>query len=135
MSLLENYPDNELVLRYLILSYGYLGNLYSRQGNLDKIEETYQPAISILEENFRKNPENTAVLENMGKIYEEIGVNYSEAKEPEKANLYYEKALVNFENMIGKPSDDLDYQNELAEIFSNLGKLFETINSIENAEK
>ena len=118
----------------LFLSYS-LGNLYSRHGNLDKIEETYQPAISILEENLRKNPENTAVLENMGKIYEEIGVNYSEAKEPEKANLYYEKALVNFGNMIRKSSDDLDYQNELAEIFSNLGKLFETINSIENAEK
>ena len=96
-SLLEKYPDNELVLHYLIFSYGYLGNLYSRQGYLDKIEETYQPALSIVEDNLRKNPENTAFLENRGKIYEEIGVNYSEAGEPEKANSYYEKALANFE--------------------------------------
>ena len=71
----------------------------------------------------------------MGKIYEDMGVNYSEAGDPEKANLYYEKALANFENMKGKFPDDLDYQNELAEIFTNLGKLFETINRIENAKK
>ena len=134
-SLLENYPDNELALRYLIFSYGYFWDLYSRQGHLNKIEETYQPALSIIEDNLRKNPENTALLENRGKIYEEIGVNYSEAEDPEKANSYYEKALANFVSLKGKFPDDLDYQVELGNIFANLGKLFKTINHIENAEK
>ncbi len=131
----EKYPENKLALNFLLFSHDYLGKLYAKTEEIDKVKYYYSVALELAEEHLQKDPEDFSIIMNQGKIYRDMGTLYSDSEELEKAEFYYEKALENNTKLIGKRPEDPGYSYRLVEIFDELAENFMDISIVEKAKE
>ncbi|GFF61344.1 putative Pfs, NB-ARC and TPR domain protein (JCVI) [Aspergillus udagawae] len=99
---------------------GWLGNLYSDQGKLEKAEEMYQRALAGYEKAL--GPEHTSTLDtvnNIGSLYQIQG----KLKEAEEM---YQRVLAGYEKALGPDhTSTLNTVDNLGSLYKDQGKLKE----------
>jgi len=150
--ILDKDPENSETKVYLSYIYRYLAGMYSDQENLVKAEECYKEALSLLESEIEKEPENIPVSENIevsenisvpknilfsmaiADMYKDTGLIFSDAEDTTKARDYYTKARETFRGLMDKYPHLPGADKNLASSLDELAELFSEIGDFESAE-
>jgi tetratricopeptide (TPR) repeat protein len=108
-------PEKPANRRYLALAYINLSDTLVRNGSADEALEMLGKAQKILEENLRRDPQNSETKFDLAEIFDSFAGTYQSIENHEKFSQYLQKALALSEETYARDPKNLEVLRHIIE--------------------
>jgi serine/threonine protein kinase len=126
-------PEKPANRRYLALAYINLSDSLVRNGRAGEALEMLGKAQAILEENLRRDPQNSETKFDLAEIFDSFAVTYRETGDRENFFRYLKKALELSEETYARDAKNLEVLNHIVERAEKLADAYAQAGDAEKA--